>query len=166
MRFSSIHLSMNDSCLKFIGLARTAIKCLDQFGISSGVAALLVFHFLQKCRITGYPTTDAPHRWDLNFAAPHGNIRNTLTILEDWTRLIRTIFSAADIRDERDAKRFPRKAAWTETRCILAKPKNCPKKQDHFIQGWSRHFGPFVKEDWLMKEVIQNDEEKEPRDHL
>jgi len=25
------------------------------------------------------------------------------------------------------------KAALTETRCILAKPQNCPKKQDHFI---------------------------------
>jgi hypothetical protein len=25
-----------------------------------------------------------------------------------------------------------RKAASTHTRCILAKPQNCPKKQDHF----------------------------------
>ena len=27
-----------------------------------------------------------------------------------------------------------RKAAWTHTRCILAKPQTCPKKQDHFTQ--------------------------------
>ena len=28
---------------------------------------------------------------------------------------------------------------------------------------WSRNFGPVVKVDRVMKEVIQNDEEKEPR---
>ncbi len=37
-----------------------------------------------------------------------------------------------------------RKAAWTEIRCILAKPQNCPKKQDHFIvqleKEWSSDF--------------------------
>ena len=30
-------------------------------------------------------------------------------------------------------------------------------------ERWSRNFGPVVKVDRVMKEVIQNDEEKEPR---
>ena len=31
------------------------------------------------------------------------------------------------------------------------------------FERWSRNFGPFVKMDFLMREMIQNDEEKEPR---
>ena len=31
------------------------------------------------------------------------------------------------------------------------------------LKRWSRNFGPVVKVDRLMKEVIRNDEEKEPR---
>jgi hypothetical protein len=37
------------------------------------------------------------------------------------------------------------------------------QREDHGIERWSRNFGPFVKMDLLMREMIQNDEEKEPR---
>ncbi|PHQ97897.1 MAG: hypothetical protein COB39_09730 [Marinosulfonomonas sp.] len=28
------------------------------------------------------------------------------------------------------------KAAWTQNRCILAKPQTCPEKQDHFSKSF------------------------------
>ena len=36
------------------------------------------------------------------------------------------------------------------------------KKKGHLYKRWSQEFGPLVKMDFLMRKMIQNDEEKEP----
>ena len=50
---------------------------------------------------------------------------------------------------------------WQREMCVVIETVN--EKFKTWQQRWSRNFGPVVKVDRVMKEVIQNDEEKEPR---
>ena len=40
--------------------------------------------------------------------------------------------------------------------------KNLPDAHEYYLERWSRNFGPVVKVDRMKREVIQNEETKEP----